>query len=426
MWIERMAEVLLLGLKNLLRNKLRSFLTMLGMIFGVGSVIAMLSVGAGARHEILTRIQELGIRNIIVNSVKPPEEVKPDSTEQSWKETYGLTFEDADAIAETIPTVERMLRVNKVRKRAWYGSKRLEAAVLGVEPEYLRMFRLKVGRGRPFNEVDARENAKVCLVRRDLIRQIETVEDPIGMWLQIGDFPYQVIGILADEKFRSHTAKALAIDGRAQEVYIPYSTSMRTFGTVTYIERSGTTEFTQVDLDQIVVTARDPDDVFLTSRMLETLLSAAHERKDYEIVVPLELMRQSADTQRVFSIVMILIASISLLVGGIGIANIMLATITERTKEIGVRRALGARRRDIIVQFLTETTAIAAIGGLFGCLFGVVGILGIVELTRWKASIAPHYVAISLVISCAVGIVFGIFPARRAAAMDPITALRYE
>jgi putative ABC transport system permease protein len=245
------------------------------------------------------------------------------------------------------------------------------------------------------------------------------------MWLQVGEFPFQVVGVLADAGLRSHTKKALAIDGRAEEVYIPYSTSMRTFGTVTFRERSGSTEFTEVDLDQIVVVAQAPEHVEDTARMLDALLQARHDRLDYEIVVPVELMRQRESTQRVFSVVMILIAGISLLVGGIGIANIMLATITERTKEIGIRRALGARRRDIVVQFLTETTAIAAIGGILGCGLGIVGILSIVEYTSWQAEVAPYYVGVSLAISCSVGILFGIFPARRAAAMDPITALGY-
>jgi len=426
MGLGRFFEVVALGVKNLLRNKLRSFLTMLGIIFGVASVIAMLSVGAGARHEILSRIQELGVRNVIINSVKPPEEIKPDTTDTQYKDRYGLTFADADYIAEVIPTVENMLRVNRITQRLWYGSKRLEASVLGVEPEYLRMFGLESGRGRVFTEVDANNYAKVCLVRRGLVAQLETVEDPIGMWLQIGGFPFQVIGILDDAAFRSHTRKALNIDSTTQEVYIPYETSMRTLGTVTLIERAGSQEFTQVDLDQIVVTTKHEDEVLRTSQMLGAALGKLHDRVDYEIVVPLELLKQSEETQRVFNLVMILIASISLLVGGIGIANIMLATITERTKEIGIRRALGARRRDIVLQFLAETTAIAAIGGLLGCFVGIVGILGIVELTNWKAVIAPSYVMLSLVISCTVGVVFGIFPARRAAQMDPITALRFE
>jgi len=327
---------------------------------------------------------------------------------------------------QAVVDIERMLRVNRVRQRVWYGSKRLEASVLGVEAEYLETFQLAVGRGRPFTSIDSEKAAKVCLVRRGLIHQLETTEDPIGMWLQIGDFPFQIIGLLADEQFRSHRRKALAIDGRAQEIYIPYSTSMRTFGTVTHIERSGSSEHSETELDQVVITASTAKDVFGTAQVLDAALRQRHDRLDYEIVIPLELMRQSEDTQRVFNLVMILIASISLLVGGIGIANIMLATITERTREIGIRRALGARRHDIVAQFLTETLAIAVIGGLLGCAAGILGTQGIIALTDWHALISPSYVGLSLIISLGVGVLFGIFPARRAARMDPIAALRHE
>jgi putative ABC transport system permease protein len=426
MFVERLFEIFTLGVKNLLRNKLRSFLTMLGMIFGVGSVITMLSVGAGARHAILERIQQLGVTNIIINSVKPPEELRADSTGDNWVDVFGLKFSDADGIEATIPTIDGLLRVNKVRERVWYGSKRVDCSILGVQPGHFEMFRIEVTRGRGLEPFDFATSAKVCVLRRSLVRQLETVEDPIGMWLKLGDDPFQVVGILDDEQFHSHTRKALAIDGREQEVYIPYTTSMSSFGTMTIVERTGQQEYSQTDLDQIIVSTDSAEDVFGTSEMLSTYLDHFHEKRDYEIIVPLELLQQSEETQRVFNVVMILIASISLLVGGIGIANIMLATITERTKEIGIRRALGATRRDIVIQFLTETTAIAATGGLLGCLFGVAGILGIVEFTEWKAIIAPDYVLVSLVISCTVGIVFGLYPARRASRMDPITALRYE
>jgi putative ABC transport system permease protein len=425
MWIERIVEVFLLGVKNLLRNKLRSFLTMLGIIFGVGSVIAMLSVGAGARHEILTQIQELGIRNIIVNSVEPPEEVKPDA-EVAWRNRYGLTFKDADYIRKTVPGVGGMLRVNLVKDRTWYRNRRLDASVLGVEPYHLDMFNLKVYRGRPFTQIDSATEAKVCIVRKGLVMQMKAMEDPIGSTLHIGGHPFEIIGILQDEQFTSHTRKALAISDRSQEIYIPYSSSMQAFGTLNYFYTAGKEEHSEVELDQIIVRADSAEAVYPASQMIAALLKRFHDKTDYEIVVPLELLEQSERTQRVFNIVMVLIAGISLLVGGIGIANIMLATITERTKEIGIRRALGARQKDILIQFLTETVAIAALGGLLGCCFGIFGIMGIVKFTQWKALIAPHYVGISLIISCTVGIVFGIFPARRAARMDPITALRHE
>jgi len=426
MGLGRLLEVFLLGLQNLARYKLRSFLTMLGMIFGVASVVAMLSVGAGARHEILARIQELGIENIIVNSVRPPQESKSQGNEETRVDRYGLTFRDEEVIRSVCPTLETLMPVNLVRQRVWHGSRRVDASVLGVLPRHLTTFGLDVGRGRTFNQVDEASAAKVCIVRRGLVRELEALRDPIGMSVTIGAWPFEIVGVLEDERFRSHTRKALALDDRAHEVYIPYSTSMRTFGTLTFVERGGSADRSIVDLDQLVVVARSPDLVFTTARIVASILERFHERKDYEIVVPLELLEQSERAQAVFGVVMVLIAGISLLVGGIGIANIMLASVTERTREIGVRRALGARRRDVLQQFLTETAAIGLVGGLLGCLFGLGAIQGIVGYTGWKAMVDPRYFAISLSISLLVAVVSGIYPARRAALMDPIAALRSE
>jgi len=418
-------EILVLGLHNLLRNKLRSFLTMLGMIFGVGSVIAMLSVGAGARHEILARIGELGVRNIIVNSVRPPQEKKGEDSE-SWAERYGLTFDDQSLIEEVCPSVERVMPVNVAKKRVWYGSNRIEGAVLGVLPDHLAMFGLNVGRGRALTEVDEASGAHVCVIRKSLVSELGVVRDPLGMALTVGAFSFEVVGILDDARFQSHTRKALAIDDRAQEIYIPYSTSMRTFGTLDIVQRAGQSEQSIVELDQLIVVAKTADLVYPTSRILASIFQHLHKRRDYEIVIPLELLQQSEKTQAVFNIVMVLIAAISLVVGGIGIANIMLATITERTREIGVRRALGATRRDVVLQFLTETAVIGIVGGLIGCVFGIGVIQLLVRFTGWKALIEPQFVVASLGISAAVAVISGIYPARRAAQLDPITALRHE
>lgn len=424
-WLGFLAEIVVLGLHNLLRNKLRSFLTMLGMIFGVGSVIAMLSVGAGARHEILSRIGELGVRNIIVNSVRPPQEKKGDESE-SWAERYGLTFRDRAQIEQTCPSVERVMPVNVTKKRVWYGSNRVEGSVLGVLPDHLTMFGMTVGRGRPLSALDELHSAQVCVIRKGLARELGVVRDPLGMTLSIGAFSFEVVGVLEDARFQSHTRKALAIDDRAQEIYIPYSTSMRTFGTLSVVQRSGQSEQSIVELDQLIVIAKTSELVFPTSRILASILGHLHKRHDYEIVIPLELLQQSEKTQAVFNIVMVLIAAISLVVGGIGIANIMLATITERTREIGVRRALGATRRDVVLQFLTETAVIGLVGGLIGCVFGVAVIELLVRFTGWKALVEPQFVAASLGISAAVAVVSGIYPARRAAQLDPIAALRHE
>lgn len=425
MSVERALEILGQGLRGLRRNRLRSFLTMLGMIFGVGSVITMLAVGAGARAEILARIGELGVSNVILNSVKPPDETKPENQEQ-WIIKYGITYADADYVRAIVKGIGEPLRVNRVRQHAWYGSRRIESTVLGVEPRYLEMFRLALGRGRPLTLADEAACAKVCLVRPGFVKRMESMSDPLGAWIHVGGYPFQIVGILRDAEFRSHTAKALNLDGARQEIYLPYSTSLRTLGTTTAIQSAGSSEYSKVEVDQLVVPVLRPEDVFDTARVLSALLKERHKKRDYEVVVPLELLEQSEATQRTFNLVMILIASISLLVGGIGIANIMLATITERTREIGVRRALGARRRDISIQFLTETATLAVVGGLIGCLAGLLGIRGIARWTDWKAIVEPHYVLVALGISCAVGILFGIYPARRAALMNPITALRHD
>lgn len=253
-----LGEVFVLGVRNLTRNKLRSFLTMLGMIFGVGSVIAMLAVGAGARAELLARIQELGVNNIIVNSVKPPEENKPKTSRNRWIDRYGLTFKDREIFKQVCPGVESILPVNAVRVRLWYQSHGIDCTVLGVEPEHLRIFGLDVRRGRTFNEIDSREGAKVCIVRPSLVRELETLADPIGLSVRIGNEPYEIIGVLDDARFSTHTKKALAIDGQHQEVYIPYSSSMRDYGTMTILRRAGSEERSIVELDQMVVrTTRD-------------------------------------------------------------------------------------------------------------------------------------------------------------------------
>ncbi len=420
MSLEAFLEVLRLGLKNLLRNKLRTFLTMLGMIFGVGSVIAMLSVGAGARREILARIQELGINNIIVHSVKPPEEAKPGTQEESrWMAKYGLLFEDRALLEATCPAIERVMPVNVVKQPVWRGSRRVNAAVMGVLPEHLSMFHLAVGRGRAFNQVDAQE-------RNGLVQDLQLLDDPVGAQVHIGPEAYEIIGVLADAHFKAHTHEALAIDEHAQDVYIPYTTSMRNFGTFTYVQRAGTQETSSVELDEMIVVVKDTELVRTAAHMIERVLEHHHKKHDYEIVVPLLQLEQQERIQSVFNAVMIVIAAISLLVGGIGIANIMLATITERTREIGIRRAMGARRRDILTQFLTETAAIGVVGGLFGCLFGLAAVRVVVAFSGWQALTEPYYVIVALSISCLVAILAGIYPARRAALMDPIGALRYQ
>jgi putative ABC transport system permease protein len=410
---------------NLRRHALRSVLTMLGIVFGVASVMAMLAVGAGAQEEILRQIGRLGVKNVIVSSIKPLEEDKA-TTERQWINRFGLTLRDFRQIEETVPTVARMLPVHVVQDQIWYGSKKLEARLVGVEPEHLSVLPYRLIYGRPLTSIDGEQGHSVCVVRTSLLTQLGAIGDPLSMHLKVGRHYYRIVGVLADETYSTTAEKALGIDPKSHEVYAPYETVIARHGFLTFKRRTGSFEASRVELDQIIVQAAREDAVEPTARMLQTLLAKNHERKDFDIMVPLELLRQSERTRRVFDLVLTLIASISLLVGGIGIMNIMLATVTERTKEIGIRRALGASRGDIVRQFLVETVFLSGIGGIAGLLLGFLSVSWLERFTGWDAVVTPTSVGMAFAVSCLVGIVFGIWPARRAALLDPIAALRNE
>jgi putative ABC transport system permease protein len=423
-------EMFALGLRNMRGFKLRSFLTMLGISFGIASVISMLALGEGAQQEILSQIGRLGIRNIIVNS-KQPVGVQQGSQAGAAQFVlrYGLTFKDLGLIEGTVPTVARVLPVHTLTDNVWIGSRKVSAKMKGVHPEHLDLFRLSVEAGRSLTALDEVMLKRVCVVRTGLLRALEHYEDPIGTRLQIGDedpVVYEIVGVLRDEEFTGQTQKALNVDNQSLEFYAPYQTVLERHGTASSSRSTGSFSAEDVDLHQIVVEAAEEDLVRPTARMLRRILEYSHPEPEYEMIVPLELLEQRKKAQQVFNIFLFAIALISLVVGGIGIANIMLASITERTREIGVRRALGAKRRHIIAQFLTETVTLAAFGGILGLILGLVLLIPMESWTGWSASVPPWAFPLSIGISCVVGILSGLWPAFRAARMDPIAALRYE
>jgi putative ABC transport system permease protein len=290
----------------------------------------------------------------------------------------------------------------------------------------MHLFNLEVVRGRNLTDFDGAAIKRVCVIRGGLLGELGIFRDPLGMQLQVGDRYYEVVGILRDQTFLGYARKALDIDAKTMEIYVPYETMFRRLGTRTVVRRQGSREMTDVQLSQVVVSVDSVEDVLPTAQMLQRVLELNHEDQDFEMVVPLEVLEQRRRTQRVFHYFLVAIALISLLVGAIGIANIMLATVTERTREIGVRRALGAKRRDIMAQFLTETTVISTLGGLLGVALSFPVVRGVTALFGWDAIVTLASIVLAVGISVAVGVVSGIFPARRAALLDPIAALRHE
>ncbi len=414
------------ALGNLARHKLRTFLTALGIIFGVASVMSMISTGEGARQAILAQISQLGTRNVIINARKPPAEqnVQDEATDSTAR--YGLTFADADQIAETLPLVDQVLQVHDVDQWIWNRSQRIESKVRGVTSEYFVHLKLQPIIGRPLLPADDREAKRVCVVRPRLLHEAKYFGDPLKLDLKIGTEYFRVVGVLPDFEFQSPNKAVLGIDDRAMEVYVPFQAVVDRFGLENTVARAGTYERTRVELHQIVCTIAAEDDVLDAARGIRAILSSFHDKKDYEVTVPLELLESRERTQKVFNIVLPILAGISLLVGGIGILNIMLATVTERTPEIGLRRAVGATGRDITLQFLVETVTLSGIGGMLGIALGILGTTILRSATDWDAIITPWSVLLSFGVSCLTGVVFGIYPARRAAALDPVVALRHE
>ncbi|MBI1853273.1 MAG: ABC transporter permease, partial [Planctomycetes bacterium] len=333
-------ETLALGLRNLSRYPLRTSLTMLGIVFGVSSVILMRAVGAGAEAEILREFGKLGIDNVIVNSVKPPEKKRETNQEGNWINRNGLRFKDADRIQATVPGVKRVLPVHSKKTNVWSGSHKVEATVYGVTSEHLPLLGLDVSRGRTLSDIDDLEVRRVCVIRPGLFKEISDFSDPLGKDLLVGSQCYRVVGILKDDRLFGYASKALAVDYKSNEVYVPFHTLLRREGTLSITERTGSFEANDVELNQLIIGVASIDNVILVSKLVNAVLAKFHEEKDYEIVIPIEYLKQRQKTQDVFNYAFLAIASISLLVGGIGIANIMLATVTERTKEIGIRRAM--------------------------------------------------------------------------------------
>jgi putative ABC transport system permease protein len=415
----------------------------LGILIGVTAVIWLVAMGEGVSHQAQEQIKELGATNIIVRSVKPPQESS--RAGGSMFIEYGLLRDDYQRILSNIPAVRQAVPMREISREVRNGDQVLDAKLVGCSPGYFELNHLRMDRGRFLTDNDTEQIENVAVLGHKTAQKLFPLEDPIGQTVQIGTDFYVIVGQTAERTASAAIGGSLAAREYDTDVYIPLSTFRWRIGDMVMTSRSGSREGEIVQLSQVTVTVGDLDEVDTTADIIRTLLQKYHKIADYAVVVPKELLRQAEMMRMMFNVLLVLIAGISLLVGGIGIMNIMLATVTERTREIGIRRALGATRRDIIQQFLMETVVLSGMGGLLGVLFGflckpaVSGVRGAAErllpdamaslptnIKNLEPRIALWSIVVAFAISMAVGVVFGLYPAQRAANMDPIEALRHE
>ena len=417
------------GFRSLWLHRLRSGLTMLGIVFGVSSVIAMLAVGEGASFEAQEQIRQQGSQNIIMRSVKPPEALSGAEGQTNLLE-YGITDKDLQRIRATIPTVEILIPNRIIRKKVWNVGRRVDCDVIGTVPWYPAMRNHGVASGRFFTDSEMDRRASVCVLGGEVVQDLFPLHGAIGQSVRIASDYYSVIGVMETRSGVAPGNGAADTGARtragAKSVYIPLSTARTRFGEILVRQSSGSREMERVEYHEVTVRVSSLDDVIETSLIIMDLMEINHDKLDYEVIVPLELLRAAEKTARIFNVVLGSIAAISLVVGGIGIMNIMLASVTERTREIGIRRALGAKRRDIVTQFLAETVMLSGFGGVIGVGLGVLIPSLVTRFTGQETIVVYWSPPLAFSISLIVGVVFGMYPAMRAADMDPVEALRHE
>jgi putative ABC transport system permease protein len=405
-------EVIKTGVRNLLTHRLRSALSVLGVVFGVAAVIAMLSIGEGARREALEQIRLMGTHNILVRALALDSQRQ---VEAEHNLSQGLTLGDAFRVQAILPQVDSVTALKESDAVARLRDRETDAHLVETIPTYLAVAGLSLTQGRFFRAEDLEDNRRVCILGWNVRQRLfPHGENPLDGVVSIDGQLYPVIGVLENRDVPTGTNQAVQVRDVNNDIYVPLLA-----GTLALAS--------EVRVDEVVIRVKDAGEVVTVSRLARSVLARIHhEVSDFEIIVPQELLNQSQRTQRIFNIVMGSIAGISLLVGGIGIMNIMLATVTERTKEIGIRRALGASRWDVLKQFLAETSVLTVTGGMIGVIFGAAASRLIHTQVGWRTVVAVDAVLVAFFVSVLAGIIFGMYPAYKAAHMNPIDALRYE
>ena len=438
-------EVIKLGLNNLRLQLLRSILTALGIIFGVAAVITMVSIGEGSTAQALAQIERLGARNIIVRSQKPPESAEQGGGQQrGWVQRFGITREDLAIIEDSFPEASAIVPTKEVGSQLLRGEKRQVSQAFGTTPDLQEVAGIVVERGRYLNNEDLQTQALVAVIGTEVADSLFPLEDPIGQRLRIDQQSFEIIGVLAPVGLSGGAGAALIGRDLNLDVHVPITTVRATFGDTVVRRTSGSFQASDVQVQEIYLQSPSRDRVIEDAARLRRLMELTHPRlEDVSLIVPYELLENARRQALTGQWISGAIAAISLLVGGIGIMNIMLANVTERTREIGVRRALGATRKHIVAQFLVETGVLSAIGGLIGVALGIglaIGLDTLVPLlprvpvigdavpadVSLPTVLSLWSILVAFLVAAATGLIFGIYPARKAAAQDPIVALRHD
>lgn len=418
-------------MRNLTLHKLRSLLTALGIIFGVAAVICMLSINEGAAADEMRLIELLGTNNIIVQSVKPEQSTRAD-TGRNRMIRYGITRRDLSIIRTTLSNhIDEVIPLREVAYWVNFADRKKQVPVVGTSSALFAEVSLNIlPGGRALVDEDIEGIRQVCVIGNDVAQTLFPLSDPIGETVLAagasGSVPYRVVGVIAPVQTAGAPARGTQERNFNNEVYIPISTAETRYGDRMAKVASGSREFVEVELSGMYIVVDDIENVIRVSELVKRVFETTHPETDYDIRVPLASLNLAKQKKRRQQWVMGTIAAVSLLVGGIGIMNIMLATVTERTREIGIRRALGAKQRHIIWQFLIETIVLSTVGGIIGVVLGYGAARGLNSLAEWETIVREWTVVISFALSVMIGVFFGMYPAIRAAQLDPIVALRYE
>ncbi len=451
---ERYLHDIIIAMESILANKLKSVLTALGIIFGVAAVISMLAIGNGARQEILEQIKMVGVNNIVITPIVTPEGEESSNGEsegenkQKSKFSPGLTLADAESILEVLPTVKQISPEISVNSFVMQAGKREQAKLVGVSSNYFDIYNLSAESGTYFNAFQETNGIPVCIIGANIEKKFFPKENAVNKYIKFDKIWLKVIGVLKKNEISLTAFENTGVNVFNDNIYIPVKTMLMRFQNralvssrikqsqsffrgshffAISINPSQNTSANYHQLDKIIVQVNESDELTSSTEFLSRMLFRRHQEvKDYEITVPELLLKQEQRTKDIFNVVLGAIASISLLVGGIGIMNIMFASVMERIKEIGTRMAIGAKKMDIIVQFLSEAILISVSGGLIGVILGIIISKLITRFSDILTIVSPFSVIVAFMVSAGVGVIFGYSPAKRASERDPIESLRYE